>query len=48
MPPINFIDVDFKGVYQEQDDPIVITIELKNFAIKKFLIDQGSSIDILY
>ncbi|XP_027912513.1 uncharacterized protein LOC114171939 [Vigna unguiculata] len=48
MPPITFSDVDFQGTDPNQDDPMVITIEVENFAIKKVLIDQGSSVDILY
>jgi len=32
----------------QQDDPMVITVEIKNYAIKKVLVDQGNSIDILY
>jgi len=27
---------------------MVITVEVENFAVKKVLIDQGSSVDILY
>ncbi|RDX88826.1 hypothetical protein CR513_29523, partial [Mucuna pruriens] len=32
----------------KQNDLIVITIEVANFAVKKVLIDQGNSDDILY
>jgi len=48
MPPITFTDDDFHGLDHQQDDPMVITVEIENYAIKKVLIDQGSSVDILY
>ena len=48
MPPITFTDADFKGVDPKQDDPMVVTVEVENFAVKKVLVDQGSSVDILY
>jgi len=48
MPPITFTDDDFHGLDHQQDDPMVITVELENYAVKKVLIDQGSSVDILY
>ena len=48
MPPITFTDLDFTGTDPNQDDPMVITVELQNFAVKKVLVDQGSSVDILY
>ena len=48
MPPITFTDLDFAGTDPNQDDPMVITVELQSFAVKKVLIDQGSSVDILY
>jgi len=48
MPPITFTYDDFHGLDHQQDDPMVITVELENYAIKKVLIDQGRSVDILY
>jgi len=48
MPPIIFTNDDFHGLDHQQDDPMVITVEIKNYAIKKVLVDQGSSVDILY
>jgi len=48
MPSIIFIDVDFKDINPTQNDPMVITTKAKNLAIMKTLVDQGSSIDILY
>jgi len=48
MPPITFTDDDFQGLDHQQDDPMVITVEIVNYAVKKVLIDQGSSVDILY
>jgi len=48
MPPIVFTDDDFHGLDHQQDDPMVITVEIENYAVKKVLVDQGSSVDILY
>jgi len=48
MPPITFTDDYFHGVDHQQDDCMVITVELENYAVKKVLIDQGNSVDILY
>ena len=48
MPPITFTDDNFHGLDHQQDDPMVITVEIENYAVKKVLVDQGSSVDILY
>ena len=48
MPPIIFTDDDFHGLDHQQDDPMVITVEIENYAVKKVLIDEGNSVDILY
>ena len=49
MPPITFTDEDFKGVnYRQQDDPMVIAVDIDRFTIRKTLVDQESSVDILY
>jgi len=48
IPPITFTDDDFTAIDPAQDDPMVITVEIDKFAIAKVLVDQGSSVDILY
>jgi len=49
MPPITFTDEDFKGVdYRQQNDPMVIAVDIDRFTIRKTLMDQGSSVDIIY
>jgi len=48
VSPITFTDVDFQGMDHKQDDPMVITLEIEMFVVKKVLIDQGLLVDILY
>jgi len=48
MPPITFTDDDFHDLDHQQHDPMVITVEIENYAVKKVLVDQGSFVDILY
>jgi len=48
MPPITFSDDDFQGVDPSEDDPMVILIDIDKFSIMKILVDQGSSVEILY
>jgi len=48
MLPITFTDDDFKGIDYRQDDPMVISVDIDRFTIRKTLVDQGSSVDILY
>ena len=48
MPHIIFTNDDFQDLNHQQDDPMVITVEIENYAVKKVLVDQGSSVDILY
>ncbi|XP_047171045.1 uncharacterized protein LOC124839316 [Vigna umbellata] len=48
MPPIMFIDEDFHAPDPDQDDPMVITIVIARYSVGKVLMDQGSSVNILY
>ena len=45
---IFFIDRDFEGIDQNLDDPMVVSIVVANFWVKKVLVDQGSSTNLLY
>ena len=46
--PIYFTEEDFRDIEREHDDPMVISTLIHNFLIKRVLIDQESSFDILY
>ena len=46
--PITFTDDDFQGVGFNQDDPMVIHVIIANSEVRKVLVDQGSSADILF
>jgi len=43
-----FSDEDFCGIDPEHDNPMVIIIEVAKFVVMKTVVDQGSSMDILY
>ncbi|XP_017428565.1 uncharacterized protein LOC108336606 [Vigna angularis] len=47
-PNITFTDADFHAPDPDHDDPMVITTEIARYDISKVLIDQGSSVNILY
>jgi len=48
LPPMLFTDEDFQEIDPDHDDPMVITIEIAKYAVMKTLVDQGSSVDILF
>lgn len=48
MPAITFTDADIHASDPDQDDPMVVTAEITRYNVSKLLIDQGSSINILY
>ena len=39
---------DARGVKQPHNDPLVITLMIEGFNIKRILVDNGSSADIIY
>ncbi|GAV68142.1 hypothetical protein CFOL_v3_11645, partial [Cephalotus follicularis] len=45
---ISFSEVDYEGVHLPHDDPVVVTLLVELFTMKRILLDSGSSADILY
>ncbi|GAV88978.1 hypothetical protein CFOL_v3_32399 [Cephalotus follicularis] len=45
---ISFSEADYEGVRLPHDDPMVVTLLVELFTIKKILVDNGSSDNILY
>ncbi|GAV80114.1 hypothetical protein CFOL_v3_23576, partial [Cephalotus follicularis] len=45
---ITFSKADYEGVRLPHDDPVVVTLLVELFTMKRILIDSGSSADILY
>ncbi|GAV56867.1 hypothetical protein CFOL_v3_00408 [Cephalotus follicularis] len=45
---ISFSEVNYEGVRLPHDDPVVVTLEVTLFTMKRILLDSGCSTDILY
>ncbi|KAL0373878.1 UNVERIFIED_CONTAM: hypothetical protein Sradi_3303500 [Sesamum radiatum] len=45
---ITFSSKDLKEIGGSQDDPMVIKLDIENFAVHKVLVDNGSSADIIF
>ncbi|GAV59516.1 hypothetical protein CFOL_v3_03047, partial [Cephalotus follicularis] len=45
---ITFSEADYEGVRLPHDDPVVVTLLVELFTMKRILIDSGSSTDVLY
>ena len=43
-----FVEEDTKGVKQPYDYPLVIMLMIEGFNTKRILVDNGSSVDIIY
>ncbi|KAK6140870.1 hypothetical protein DH2020_025402 [Rehmannia glutinosa] len=46
-PPITFDQVDLHGLDPEHNNPMVITMDVANFAVQKVLVDSGNSVDLI-
>ena len=45
---MSFIEEDVRGVKQPHNDPLVIMLMIEGFNTKRILVDNGSSINIIY
>ena len=45
---LSFSEEDTRGVVMPNDDALVVTLTIANHAIHRILVDNGSSVDILY
>jgi len=48
LPPMLFTDEDFQEINPDHDDSMVITVEITEYVVMKTLVDQGSSVGILF
>ncbi|XP_052735490.1 uncharacterized protein LOC108328707 [Vigna angularis] len=48
IPDITFTNADFHAPDPDHDDPMVITANIARYDVSKVLIDQGSSVNILF
>ncbi|WOL00941.1 hypothetical protein Cni_G09654 [Canna indica] len=47
-PILYFYDTNFQGVDRNLHDPIIISVLVVGFLVRKVLVDQGSSVDVLF
>lgn len=45
---ITFTDEDFEGVDPDHNEALVVSVEIGNNIIKKVLVDNGSSVDVIF
>jgi hypothetical protein len=45
---ISFNEEDARGTHQPHDDALVITMNIAGFTTRRVMVDNGSSVDILY
>ena len=45
---LNFSDVDKQGTIQPHDDALVVTIKIGGYDMKRVMVDQGSTAEIMY
>uniref|UniRef100_A0A2N9FD92 Integrase catalytic domain-containing protein n=1 Tax=Fagus sylvatica TaxID=28930 RepID=A0A2N9FD92_FAGSY len=46
--PITFTEKDARKVFHPHDDALVVTLEIAGYSTRRVLIDNGSSVDIIY
>ena len=47
-PDIVFTVRDFEGIQPHEDDPMVVMLRIAGYDVKRVLLDQGSSADLIY
>ena len=47
-PLIGFSDEDKQGTLQPHDDALVITLRIGGYDVKRVLVDQGSTVEVMY
>jgi hypothetical protein len=45
---VTFSEDNARGIHQPHDDPLIVTMTIAGFITRRVLIDNGSSVDIIY
>ena len=45
---VTFTDADSRGVHHPHNDALVVTMNVANHTVRRILVDNGSSVDILF
>ena len=48
QPTLGFSDEDKVGTIQPYDDALVVTLRIRGFDVRWVLVDQGSTVEIMY
>ena len=47
-PVLDFSDEDKVGTIQPHDDALVVTLRIGGYDVKRVLVDQGSTVEVMY